>query len=119
LASRSVVCAGARVWLFQSISGGLLVVLGGTHLVAQHLLAPTGLRTYEYVVSYLRQPAAFALETAFLATVVVHALLGVRSIALDLGPGARWQRRLDLGLVALGLAMVCYAVALTLRVIAG
>lgn len=95
----------------------LLVVLGSVHMVAQHFTAPGGLRTYDQVVSYLRQPAAFVIETAFLVVVIVHALLGARAVALDLGPARHWQRRLDLGLLALGILMTCYGIGITLKVV--
>ena len=40
-----------RLWLIQAITGVLLVVFLGVHLVAQHLLVPGGLRDYAAVVA--------------------------------------------------------------------
>ncbi|MGQ9457979.1 MAG: succinate dehydrogenase [Anaerolineae bacterium] len=99
-------------WLIQATSGALLVLLAGLHMLAQHFTAK-GLLRYEDVAAWLRQPPVFALETAFLAAVLVHALAGVRAILLDLGLGPVAARRATLALVALGGVAFLYAVALT------
>jgi succinate dehydrogenase membrane anchor subunit len=103
-------------WLSQAISGILLVLLLGMHWVAQHYLVTGGLRTYAEVVSYLGNPLVLVLEAAFLAVVTVHALLGVRAILLDLGPGERLVRLLDACLVIIGIVTVFYGINL-LRII--
>lgn len=99
-------------WLIQATSGALLVVLAGVHMLAQHFTA-RGLLRYEDVVDWLGRPPIFALETAFLAAVLSHALAGVRAILLDLGLGPVAERRLTLALAALGAVAFVYAVALT------
>jgi succinate dehydrogenase hydrophobic anchor subunit len=99
-------------WLSQAISGILLVGLLGMHWVAQHYLAVGGLRTYAEVVSYLENPLVLVLEVAFLAVVTYHALLGVRAVLLDLGPGERLIRLLDAGLILTGIATVLYGINL-------
>lgn len=104
-------------WLLQAISGILLVVLVGLHWVAQHFMAAGGLRTYDEVVAYLRQPTVFALEVAFLITVTTHALLGVRAILLDLGLDSRVEWLLRWALTLVGVATVWYGVDLTLTII--
>jgi succinate dehydrogenase hydrophobic anchor subunit len=79
--------AGMWAWLIQrSAAVGLLVV------VALHLANP------------FRRPV----QAALLALVLVHALLGVRSLLLDFGLPIRWQRVLFVG--ALGLAGLIFAV---------
>jgi succinate dehydrogenase hydrophobic anchor subunit len=80
---------------------------------AQHFVVAGGIRSFEDVLRYIRNPIVFMLELAFLVTVTTHALLGVRAIILDFGisPCAeRWWNRL---LVALGGAMVAYGCWLT------
>jgi succinate dehydrogenase / fumarate reductase, membrane anchor subunit len=99
-------------WLSQAISGILLVLLLGMHWVAQHYLAAGGLRTYAEVIAYVENPLVLVLETTFLAVVTVHALLGVRAVLLDLGPGDRWVRLMDAGLILAGIATVFYGINL-------
>lgn len=99
-------------WLVQALSGALLVILAGLHMLAQHFTAK-GLLRYEDVVEWLRRPAVFALETAFLAAVLAHALAGVRAVLLDLGLGPVAEKRLTRGLIVVGVMAFGYAVALT------
>ena len=105
-------------WLSQAISGILLVLLLGMHWVAQHYLATGGLRTYSEVVSYLGNPLVLLLEVAFLAVVTYHALLGLRAVLLDLGPGKRLVRLLDAGLILTGIATVLYGISLLRLILA-
>lgn len=100
------------IWLSQAISGILLVALLGLHWVAQHFLAAGGLRTYFEVVAYLKNPFVFVMELAFLVVVTCHALLGVRAIILDLGPGRRLTQLLDLGLALAGIMTLLYGIGL-------
>ncbi len=104
-------------WVLQAISGIALVLLVGLHWVAQHYLASGGLRSYAEVVSYLKQPATLALEAAFLIVVTGHALLGVRSILVDLGLPPTRQRWLDVSLWAVGILAVSYGLQLTWQII--
>jgi succinate dehydrogenase cytochrome b556 subunit len=99
-------------WLGQAISGIVLVLLLGLHWVAQHYLATGGLRTYSEVVAYVGNPLVLLLELAFLVVVTYHALMGVRAILLDLGPGERLARFIDIGLVLVGIATILYGVDL-------
>jgi succinate dehydrogenase hydrophobic anchor subunit len=105
-------------WLSQAISGILLVILLGMHWVAQHYLAAGGLRTYAEVVSYLANPLVLTLEITFLVVVTYHALLGVRAVLLDLGPGQRLLRVLDIGLILTGIASVIYGISLLRTILA-
>jgi succinate dehydrogenase hydrophobic anchor subunit len=99
-------------WLSQASSGILLVLLLGVHWIAQHYLADGGLRTYAEVVSYLENPLVLVLEATFLAVITVHALLGVRAVLLDLGPGERWIGLIDAGLILTGIGTVLYGLNL-------
>jgi succinate dehydrogenase hydrophobic anchor subunit len=104
----------ARGWRLTVATGLALLVLTGVHMVAQHFVVQEigGLRTYRQVLAYIANPAIFVLEVAFLITVTAHALLGVRGILLDLGPGPRAQRWIDRGLWLLGVATVAYGLFL-------
>jgi len=105
-ASRQRSRAG-RLWLVQALTGAALVVALGVHLVAQHFLAPGGLRDYANVVDYLRQPLAAVIEVMLLGSVVVHACLGLRSSLVDvLGEAA--LRRVSMGLAFAGIVAIGY-----------
>jgi succinate dehydrogenase hydrophobic anchor subunit len=106
------------VWLVQSVTGVLLLVLLVVHMIANHFVAPGGLRTYAEVVAWLRNPVVFAVEVLFLVTVTVHAVLGVRSVLLDRGPGRRAARLLDRLALAVGAATIAYGLGLLLVVAA-
>ncbi len=105
------------VWLLQCASGAGVIGLVGVHWVAQHYLEAGGLRSYQEVVAYLRQPAAFGLEAAFLIVVTAHALLGVRGVLTDLGLPARLRRPIDTALWTVGLLTVLYGLQLTWQTI--
>lgn len=100
------------VWLLQALSGVLLILLVGLHMVAQHF-AEGDLLSYEGVRAYLSNPWAFALESLFLVVVLFHALAGVRAILFDLGLSPEWERAVTMILIGVGVVLFAYAVALT------
>lgn len=104
----------ARAWRFTVATGVALLALVGIHMVAHHFVVEEvgGLRTYRQVLAYIANPVIFVVESAFLLTVTTHALLGLRSVLLDLGPGPRARRRIDAALWALGIATVAYGLFL-------
>ncbi len=104
------------LWFLQAASGMLLVILLGTHMVANHFVVEGGLRTYADVVAYLTNPIILVWEVIFLIIVTFHAMLGVRSVLLDLGPGPGLRRALNLALTVLGILMVTYGIWLTLQI---
>jgi len=106
------------LWLIKAVSGVLLIGFLGLHLVAQHFLVEGGLRTYADVVAYLRQPLALVAEVGLLASVVVHAALGVRAILVELLPGDRALRRASWVVAAAAVAAFAYGVGLTAYVVA-
>jgi len=101
---------GGWGWLLQVITGGALLVLVVVHLVAQHFVveAPGGLRDYAQVLAYLGNPVMVVIESLFLVAVTWHAMLGVRSILLDLGLGDVGRRRVGVGVTALGVLTLGY-----------
>jgi succinate dehydrogenase hydrophobic anchor subunit len=102
----------APVFVFQVISGVALLVLLGLHMVAQHFIVPTGLRYYEDVIAWLRNPVVIAVEVAFLVFVTYHALVGVRAILFDFGFSERGERRITGILWVVGIVTIGYGVAL-------
>ena len=116
---RRAASRAGSMWLVKAVSGGLLIVFLGTHLVAQHLLVEGGLRDYDAVVAYLRHPVALAAELGLLVTVVAHAALGVRAVLVDMLPGERALRRATWVIGAVSLGCLAYGIGLTLVVLRG
>ncbi|HFC08926.1 MAG TPA: hypothetical protein ENJ54_03565 [Chloroflexi bacterium] len=96
-----------NTWVWQALSGLLLVVLLAVHLIVNHFAAG-GLLTYQQVVDYLSNPWVLTLEILFLATVIFHALAGVRALVLDSGVSAKTARGVTVALTLLGLLLFGY-----------
>ena len=109
--------SGRLIWIFQVLSGILLIVIVGLHWFFQHSIVGNGGPAYANVVAYLRCPVFFGLETAFLLVVIIHALLGVRAILLDRGLSARVLRWVNWGLFIAGTAALWYGLSLTLALV--
>lgn len=107
----------SRLWLIQALSGAALLLFLGIHLVAQHLLAPGGLRDYAAVVAYLREPLAIAAELGLLVSVIVHACIGVRSSLVDVLHDPTWLRIASIAIALVGVLAGGYAIWLTFSVI--
>jgi hypothetical protein len=56
----------------------LLLILLTAHMVAQHLVVEGGLRTYDQVIAWIRNPVVFALEALLLICVTWHGIAGTR-----------------------------------------
>jgi len=84
--------AGMWAWLLQRAAAILLIVVVALHLV---------------------NPFRRGVQAALLALVLLHALLGVRSLLLDFGLPRRWHRALFA--LALVLAAVIFAAVWTWR----
>lgn len=108
---------GMLAWVLQVISGAVLVGTIALHWYAQHMAADGGLLDYSQVVTYLREPGVMALEISFLIAAFAHALLGLRAIFLDLGPGRRLEVPILLGLALAGAGMIAYGIDLTLGLV--
>ena len=104
----------SRSWRWTAITGVSLLLLVTVHMVAHHFVVDEigGLRTYQHVLDYIGTPVIFVIEGVFLVVVTTHAMLGLRSVLLDLGPSDRWRRRLERGLVVLGVLTVAYGFTL-------
>ncbi len=103
---------GAWIWLAKIFTGLFVIVLLAIHFAVNHLLAPEGLLTYADVVAYYSHWIVPVMEIAFLLFVVSHALIGLRSIILDLNPSPRWMKISDYGLTALGVVAFVYGAGL-------
>jgi succinate dehydrogenase hydrophobic anchor subunit len=74
------------LWLFKMLSGPLIIVILIIHFIVNHFIGQNGLLTYADVVKYYQNPIIPIMEIIFLIFVVSHALIGLRSIILDLHP---------------------------------
>jgi len=108
-------------WLIQALSGLVLVILLGTHMIAHHFIVEGGLRDYEQVLDYVSNPVIFTLEVLFVILGVAHALLGVRAIVTDMRPSASTLRVVNWILAAFGIVAIAYGVylAVALQRLAG
>jgi succinate dehydrogenase / fumarate reductase membrane anchor subunit len=106
--------AGARSWRWTAGTGVALLGLVTVHMVAHHFVVNEvgGLRTYGQVLAYIGNPVILVLESLLLVTVTAHAMLGLRSVLLDLNLAPPTRRLVDRGLVALGIMTVVYGFVL-------
>ncbi len=100
---------GTTAWILQVVSGVLLVVLLGVHIVTQHFVVKGGLRDYAQVVSYLSNPVVLAVESLFVVVLIWHAMLGLRAVLLDFGFGRRGQAWVTYGVTLLGALTAGYS----------
>jgi len=105
------------LWLLKIVTGGLLVILLGIHLVVNHFMDEKGLLTYADVVAYYQNPIIPIMEISFLAAVVTHSLTGLRGIVLDLKPSRIFLRVFDVILVIAGVSVIVYGIWLVLVIV--
>ena len=113
-AERPGVGRSARVWGVTTVSGLAVLVLVTVHMIANHFVVESigGLRDYHQVLKYISNPVIFVLESLFLITVTIHALMGLRAVLLDLDPGPRVRTWIDRGLIVLGILTIGYGFTL-------
>ena len=99
---------GAWLWLAKVVTGVLVFALLVIHLLVNHLVAEGGLLTYADVLAYYANPVIPLMEGAFLILVVTHALLGVRSIVLDMSLAPAIVRGVDVLLCGVGVLSIGY-----------
>ena len=105
------------LWLMKIVTGPLLLILLGIHLVVNHFIGETGLLTYTDIVAYYQNPIIPIMEICFLITVVAHSLSGLRGIILDLKPSRNALKVMDVILVIFGVAVVVYGTWLALVIV--
>jgi len=96
-------------WIWQVLTGFLLTILLGLHMIAQHFVVDGGLRTFQDVVAYVRNPLILGLEIIFLLVVTYHAMLGLRSIIYDFGLDEAGKRKVTKILTAVGILILLWA----------
>ena len=102
------------LWLIKIITGPLLLILLGIHLVVNHFIGETGLLTYTDIVAYYQNPIIPIMEICFLIAVVTHSLSGLRGIILDLKPSRNILKVVDIILVIAGVSVIIYGTWLAL-----
>ena len=107
---------GSWLWILKILAGLILVIILGIHFLVNHILAPSGLLTYQEVIRYYSYAIVPAMEIIFLFVVIFHSFLGLRSIILDLNPSNRVMMFVDWILVFLGGAAFLYGTWLVLLI---
>jgi succinate dehydrogenase / fumarate reductase membrane anchor subunit len=108
---------GAGLWFLKILTGFLVIVVLIIHLIVNHLIVEGGLLTYADVVRYYQIPIIPIMEIAFLIFVVTHALMGLRSVLLDLHPSNKVLKLINYGLVVLGVGSIAYGTWLILVIV--
>ncbi len=103
---------GNNTWLVlvKLITGPLLIILLGIHFIVNHYIGQNGLLTYADVVAYYRNPIIPIMEICFLAAVVTHSLIGLRSILLDLKPSQGLVKVMNWVFLIGGVSAVAYGI---------
>lgn len=107
----------AWLWLVKIIAGLLIVILLAIHFVINHLVAPEGLLSYADVLSYYQVWFVPLMEIIFLMVVITHALVGVRSILLDLNLSARIMKGITWFLLLIGAVGSLYGIWIVVQVV--
>lgn len=108
---------GAWLWMFKITAGIFIVILLAVHFIVNHLVAPTGLLSYDDVLRYYQVPVVPVMEVIFLVFVVSHSLVGVRSIILDLNPSEELLRWIDRVLILAGAGFIAYGIWLVVVIV--
>ncbi len=95
-------------WPLQAISGVALLFLLGLHVIAQHFVAAEGMRNFQDVLNYIRNPLVLVLEVLFLVVVAYHAMLGVRAVVTDLGLTRQQEGTVNVVLTLVGIVLVVW-----------
>jgi succinate dehydrogenase / fumarate reductase, membrane anchor subunit len=109
---------GMWLWLAKILTGGLVLIILFIHFVVNHLVATGGLLTWADVVKYYTNPIIPIMEIAFLIFVVSHALIGLRSIVLDLKPTRSILKVIDWLFTLAGCVAVVYGIWLIFAIVA-
>ena len=105
-------------WMWQAITGGLVLLLITLHMVANHFVVQGGLRDYHEVVAYISNPIVLPLEVLFLVVVSWHGLLGLRAVIFDFGLSAAGERLITRLLLLVWVLTIVYGIWLLATIIA-
>lgn len=114
MTTRAVEKKRSGTWIWQALTGVLLVILLSLHMIVHHFVVEGGLRDYQQVLAYVGNPLIVAIEVVFLAVVIYHALVGVRAILFDLDLGERSKTWITRLLVVFGAILLAWGVFLAL-----
>jgi len=106
----------AYSWLLQLISGVLIAVLLGIHMVLQHLDAILGffgvdtvdLTGWSSMIDRASQGTFVALYIALLAVGLYHGVYGLRNIILETTPSARVKNIITWSFIILGIGVFAW-----------
>jgi succinate dehydrogenase cytochrome b556 subunit len=112
MTTRAVEKKRSGTWIWQALTGVLLVILLSLHMIVHHFVVEGGLRDYQQVLAYVGNPLIVAIEVVFLAVVIYHALVGVRAILFDLNLSERSKTWITRLLVVLGAVLLAWGVFL-------
>jgi len=108
---------GAGLWFIKILTGFLVILILLIHLVVNHLIVEGGLLSYADVVQYYQKAIVPIMEIAFLIFVVSHALIGLRTILLDLHPSNMVLRIINYGLLLIGITSIVYGTWLVMVIV--
>jgi succinate dehydrogenase hydrophobic anchor subunit len=105
------------LWLMQLVTGVLIAILLGIHMVIQHLediLRFFGVNlnnpaSWQSMIERSREVIWAGIYVALLAVVLYHALNGLRNIILELTPTARMERVVTRAIIAFGIIVFIWA----------
>ena len=97
-------------WIWQAVSGILLIVIVFLHMLFQHF--QEGLLSVNEAIAHVASPAIFILELLFVLVVTYHALVGVKSVIFDLKLSDSTRRKVSTGLTILGVVTAIYGIVL-------
>ncbi len=99
------------LWLLKLLTGPFIFILIGIHFTVNHLLGESaGLLSFNQVINYYKVWIVPVMEGCFLALVIVHSLLGLRSIVLDLHPSKGAIKLVNWVFLIGGLAAFVYGI---------
>ena len=99
-------------WLLQAVTGVLLVLFVGAHIVRVHLEGSyKGLPTYRDVLAVFKNPLIVAAELALSLSVIYHAMYGLYMVVIE--AGLLGERRAKAVFTAIGIVLVFYTLAVT------
>jgi succinate dehydrogenase hydrophobic anchor subunit len=110
---------GSGLWLIKILTGLLLIVILVVHFTVNHLLGSmAGLMSYEEVVLYYAKNLIIPImEILFVIFVVSHALLGLRSIILDMHPTRKTLRVINWLFMIVGAVSIVYGIWLVMVIV--
>ncbi len=92
-------------WLLQRVSGLLLLVLLGVHLVLTHFITPAEAIRFATVQGRMAIPVVAVVDYCLLFVALIHGLYGLFVVIRDWVPEAISPKALASGLLVVGAAL--------------